>query len=82
MKKSLTVLCILALILPVIAGCTPGDPDVTSSPVTGEETTDTAAVTDEETEPEEEEVRSAVIKVTSLSFSDKIKVTYDITTTP
>ncbi|MBP5208226.1 MAG: glycoside hydrolase family 3 C-terminal domain-containing protein [Clostridia bacterium] len=82
MKKSLTVLCILALILPVIAGCTPGDPDVTSSPVTGEETTDTAAVTDEETEPEEEEVRSAVIKVTSLSVSDKIKVTYDITTAP
>ncbi|MBO4870012.1 MAG: glycoside hydrolase family 3 C-terminal domain-containing protein [Clostridia bacterium] len=82
MKKSLTVLCILALLLPVITGCTPGEPDVTTSPVTAEETADTATVTEAETEPEEEEVKSAVIKVNTLSVSDKIKVTYTLTTTP
>ena len=78
MKKSLTVLCLLALLLPVIAGCTPDEPSVTTSAVTE---TETVTETEAETEPEEE-IKSAEIKITSISVSDKIKLTYGLLTVP
>lgn len=75
MKKSLSVLCLFVLLLPVFAGCSPDEPSVTSSAVTETET-------DAETEPKKEEIKSAEIKITSLSVADRIKITYDLKTTP
>lgn len=85
MKKVFSIICLLALFLPVIAGCTHNAPDDTSSAVTGTETADTVTetVTETETEPEEEEeIKSAEIKIKSISASGKIKITYDLLTVP
>ena len=82
MKKSLSFLCLLALLLPVFSGCTPDESAVTTSVVTDTETSGNAMETDTETKLEEKELKSADIKVTSVSVGDKIKLTYDITTSP
>ncbi|MBO4421948.1 MAG: glycoside hydrolase family 3 protein, partial [Clostridia bacterium] len=83
MKKSLSVLCLLALLLPVFAGCTPDEPAVTTEAGTADTATGAGTDTDAETEPEpEEEKRSADITVASLSVADKISLTYTLTTEP
>ena len=78
MKKMFSIICLLALLLPVIAGCTPDEPAVTTSVITEPET-----IAETEIEPEpEKEVKSADIKITSISVTDKIKLTYDLTVSP
>ena len=51
MKKSLSFLCLLALLLPVFSGCTPDESAVTTSVVTDTETSGNAMETDTETKP-------------------------------
>ena len=79
MKKSLSILFILTLLLPVIAGCTPDKPADTSTEISDTDITDTAAETEAETEPEEE-IKSADIIVKSISVSEKIALTYELLT--
>ncbi len=79
--KYISLICLTALLLPVVIGCTPAPVDTTSdvAETNGDET---AKETGAETEPYETEAKTADIKITAFTVSDKISISYELKTEP